>query len=89
MNELRDRNQQACAGQPTLPGSDEDEAVVVDNETYLVQMGFERNWEIPRERLEITETELGGGEFGVVRKGTYLRRDGNELPVAVKMLRGQ
>lgn len=89
MNELRDRNRQACAGQPTLPGSDEDEAVVVDNETYLVQMGFERNWEIPRERLEITETELGGGEFGVVRKGTYLRRDGNELPVAVKMLRDE
>ncbi|XP_068713160.1 muscle, skeletal receptor tyrosine protein kinase-like [Montipora foliosa] len=89
MNELRDRNQQACAGQPALPGSDEDEAVVVDNEMYLVQMAFERNWEIPRERLEITETELGGGEFGVVRKGTYLRRDGNELPVAVKMLRDE
>ncbi|XP_068759297.1 fibroblast growth factor receptor 4-like isoform X2 [Montipora capricornis] len=89
MNELRDRNQQACAGQPALPGSNEDEAVVVDNEMYLVQMAFERNWEIPRERLEITETELGGGEFGVVRKGTYLRRDGNELPVAVKMLRDE
>lgn len=53
------------------------------------QMEIDRSWEIPRERLEILETELGGGEFGVVIKGNYLRGDGNKLPVAVKMLRGQ
>lgn len=51
-------------------------------------MGFERNWEIFWERLEIIEMEFGGGEFGVVWKGIYLRRDGNELFVVVKMLRG-
>ena len=64
------------------------EGEVVDNYTYLKEMGINRNWEIPRERLRITQQILGGGEFGVVKKGIYLRRDGQELPVAVKMLKG-
>jgi len=64
------------------------EGEVVDNYTYLKEMGINRNWEIPRDRLRITEQILGSGEFGVVKKGIYLRRDGKELPVAVKMLRG-
>ena len=87
MNHLRDHSQQISTGQPMRPSSGGDE--VVDNETYLIQMGINRNWEIPRERLEITEDELGGGEFGVVRKGIYLRTNGQKLPVAVKMLKGQ
>lgn len=55
---------------------------------YLQGMAVDRNWEIPRGRLVITEEKLGGGEFGIVNKGIYLRTDGNELPVAVKRLKG-
>lgn len=51
-------------------------------------MAIDRNWEIPRDRLVVTEEKLGGGEFGIVNKGIYLRTDGNELPVAVKKLKG-
>lgn len=61
---------------------------MVDDYTYLREIVINRNWEIPRERLEITEESLGGGEFGVVKKGIYLRRNGQKLPVAVKMLKG-
>ena len=52
-------------------------------------MTLDRDWEVPRERLVITEEKLGGGEFGIVNKGIYLRKDGSELPVAVKGLKGQ
>ncbi|XP_020624481.1 uncharacterized protein LOC110061956 [Orbicella faveolata] len=52
---------------------------VIDNETYLQNMAFERNWEISRDRLTISIEKLGGGEFGIVNKGVYLRTDGNEL----------
>ena len=51
-------------------------------------MAVDRNWEIPRDRLTISEDKLGRGEFGEVKKGLYLRTDGNELPVAVKVLKG-
>ena len=61
----------------------------IDNELYLQGMDTEnRNWEIPRNRLVITEEKLGGGEFGIVTKGVYLRTDRNKLPVAVKRLKG-
>lgn len=59
-----------------------------DNEKYLEEMEIDRNWQIPREKLEILEEKLGKGEFGIVCKGFYLRRDGSKLPVAVKTLRG-
>ena len=59
-----------------------------DNETYLQDMAVDRNWEISRDRLTISNEKLGGGEFGIVNKGVYLRTDGNELPVAVKSLKG-
>ena len=61
---------------------------VIDNEKYLQGMAVDRNWEISRERLIIIEEKLGGGEFGIVNKGIYLRTDGKKLPVAVKMLKG-
>ena len=51
-------------------------------------MAVDRNWEISRDRLTISNEKLGGGEFGIVNKGVYLRTDGNELPVAVKSLKG-
>ncbi|XP_022808737.1 uncharacterized protein LOC111345723 [Stylophora pistillata] len=90
MNQLRDQSERnPIETQAEVPNSGADEVAVVDNETYMDQMEIDRSWEIPRERLEILETELGGGEFGVVIKGNYLRGDGNKLPVAVKMLRGQ
>ncbi|XP_078348198.1 fibroblast growth factor receptor 4-like [Oculina patagonica] len=60
---------------------------VIDNEKYLQGMAVDRNWEIARERLVITDEKLGGGEFGTVNKGIYLRTDGNKLPVAVKRLK--
>ena len=84
------RNVQSTVSDNTEDGAksmaDEDE--VIDNETYLKGMAVDRNWEIPRDRLTITEHKLGGGEFGIVNKGMYLRTDGNELPVAVKILKG-
>ena len=62
---------------------------VLDNKLYLQTMAIgNRNWEIPRDRIIITQEKLGGGQFGVVHKGIYLRTDGNELPVAVKRLKG-
>lgn len=80
------REQELSTRQPARSSMVEHE--VADNETYLKAMDINRNWEIPRERLQITEKKLGGGEFGVVKKGFYLRKDGKELPVAVKMLKG-
>ena len=72
----------------TLSTTDGQEEAI-DNELYLQGMDTEnRNWEIPRNRLVITEEKLGGGEFGIVTKGVYLRTDGNQLPVAVKRLKG-
>ncbi|XP_022800126.1 fibroblast growth factor receptor 1-like isoform X2 [Stylophora pistillata] len=88
MNQPRDHSQQILIEAPAeVPNSGVEEVVAVDNDTYLDQMEIDRNWEIPRERLEILETKLGGGDFGVVKKGNYLRGDGNKLPVAVKMLK--
>lgn len=87
INHLRGLGRQFSTGQLDTPRAVVDDVLVVDNETYLKQMGIDRNWEIPRERLEITEEKLGGGEFGVVKKGSYIRRDGQKLPVAVKMLK--
>ena len=60
----------------------------VDNETYLIEMEIDRNWQIPREKLELTGEKLGTGEFGIVHKGFYLRQDDSKLPVAVKTPRG-
>jgi len=81
--------------QPTVSDNAEDgsrcvtnEDEVIDNETYLQDMAVDRNWEISRDRLTISNEKLGGGEFGIVNKGVYLRTDGNELPVAVKSLKG-
>ncbi|XP_022781145.1 fibroblast growth factor receptor homolog 1-like [Stylophora pistillata] len=89
INHLRSLGRQFSTGQldRPIPRAIIDEVLVVDNETYLEQMGSDRNWELPRERLKITEKKLGEGEFGVVRKGIYTRRDGQKLPVAVKMLK--
>ena len=62
---------------------------VINNELYLQEMAVvDRNWEIPRNRLIMSTEKLGGGEFGVVNKGVYIRTDGHELPVAVKRLKG-
>lgn len=61
---------------------------VLDNEKYLEEMEIDRNWQIPREKLEILQEKLGTGEFGIVCKGFYLRQDGSKLPVAVKTLKG-
>lgn len=82
------RDQQSSTRHQDAGKSSLVEDEVVNNETYLKEMGIDRNWEIPRKRLKITEEKLGGGEFGAVKKGIYLRRDGTELHVAVKMLKG-
>ncbi|XP_015758146.1 PREDICTED: fibroblast growth factor receptor 4-like isoform X3 [Acropora digitifera] len=65
-----------------------DEQETIDNEQYLQIMDTNnRNWEIPRHRIIITHEKLGGGQFGVVKKGIYSRSDGHKLPVAVKQLK--
>ena len=91
----KDKIKQLRNSQPSASDNDEDgscsvtnENEVIDNETYLQDMAVDRNWEISRDRLKISNEKLGGGEFGIVNKGVYLRTDGNELPVAVKSLKG-
>ena len=81
-------DEQSVSGFQEPRQSVEDDRLVVDNETYLKEMEIDRNWQIPREKLQITGEKLGRGEFGIVYKGLYLRRDGSRLPVAVKTLRG-
>jgi len=81
-------DEQSVLGLQELSQSLEDDHKVLDNETYLKEMGIDRNWQIPREKLDISREKLGRGELGVVYKGFYLRRDGSKLPVAVKTLRG-
>ncbi|KAJ7373612.1 hypothetical protein OS493_011217 [Desmophyllum pertusum] len=89
INKLRNSHPIVCDNtQDDAAQSTADENDVVNNEMYLQGMAVDRNWEIPRDRLTITEEKLGGGEFGIVNKGLYLRTDGNELPVAVKRLKG-
>ena len=81
-------DERSNSGFRELDQSVEDDHKVVDDETYLKEMEIDRNWQIPREKLEITREKLGGGEFGIVYKGFYFRRGGRKLPVAVKCLRG-
>lgn len=80
--------QTATSGCQESSQSKEPDNEVFDNEKYLEEMEIERNWQIPREKLEILEEKLGTGEFGVVCKGFYLRGNGSKLPVAIKTLRG-
>lgn len=89
-NQLRKSQSSISAGSSEVGTlSTNDGQDVIDNEFYLQTMVTDgRNWEIPRNRIIITEEKLGGGEFGIVTKGVYLRSDGNELPVAVKRLKG-
>ena len=82
------RHSRPTASDNVEDGSLTNETEVIDNEIYLQSMAVDRNWEISRDRLTISSEKLGGGEFGIVNKGVYLRTDGNELPVAVKSLKG-
>lgn len=66
----------------------EDDHEVVDIETYLKETEIDRNWQIPRKKLEITGEQLGRGEFSIVYKGFYLKQGNRKLPVAVKTLSG-
>ena len=46
------------------------------------------DWEIERDNLRILDTKLGGGYFGVVKKGKYKEKQKDSQTVAVKMLKG-
>ncbi|KAL9955832.1 hypothetical protein ACROYT_G037217 [Oculina patagonica] len=49
---------------------------------------IDEGWEVDLKRLEIFRDEvLGQGEFGIVFKGCYRRKDGNVIDVAVKQLK--
>ena len=88
INQLRNTRSSLSQSSSDSAQSTTEENQVVDHEMYLQTMTLDRDWEVPRERLVITEEKLGGGEFGIVNKGIYLRKDGSELPVAVKGLKG-
>ena len=49
------------------------------------------DWEIQRDNLVVFQKKLGGGQFGLVKKGLYKDKtnDNGERPVAVKMLKGK
>lgn len=81
-------DQTAASGSQEPSQSTEHDHEVFDDENYLEEMEIDRNWQIPRENVEITREKLGRGEFGIVYKGFYLRQDGCKLPVAVKTVRG-
>ena len=76
------------ANEQIVDVEDEKFLETLDDWTYLKMMGIGRNWEIPRQRLTISATLLGGGEFGLVKRGSYERRNGRKLTVAVKLLKG-
>ena len=86
LDQLRDEKTDLGLQEANQTTRDENE--VVDNETYLKEMEVDRNWQIAREKLEITGERLGRGEFAIVNKGFYMRRGGSKLPVAVKRLKG-
>ena len=46
------------------------------------------DWEIEKDHLTILDKKLGGGYFGVVKKGIYKEKENESLVVAVKMLKG-
>lgn len=50
------------------------------------------DWEIVKDNLTILDKKLGGGCFGVVKKGMYKQKDNDNdadsQVVAVKMLKG-
>ena len=65
---LKDQQESTRQQQDFQPlSSDKDE--VVDDYTNLREMVINRNWEIPRERLEITEESLGEESLESSRKG--------------------
>ena len=65
---LKDQQESTRQQQDFQPlSSDNDE--VVDDYTNLREMVINRNWEIPRERLEITEESLGEESLESSRKG--------------------
>lgn len=50
---------------------------------------YEEGWEIDSKSLEVFRDKvLGQGEFGIVYKGHYRKKDGNVIDVAVKQLKG-
>ena len=65
---LKDRQESTRQQQDVEPLSS-DKGEVVDDYTYLREMVINRNWEIPRERLEITEESLGEESLESSRKG--------------------
>ena len=54
----------------------------------IVQTGVPSKWVIKWNDLELSDTLLGKGNFGEVRKGIY-RIGGKQLEVAVKTLNGK
>lgn len=47
------------------------------------------DWEIKKDDLTILNKKLGGGCFGVVKKGLYKKKENDSEFVAVKMLKGK
>jgi hypothetical protein len=46
------------------------------------------DWEIEKDNITILDKKLGGGYFGVVKKGLYKEKENDSVVVAVKMLKG-
>ena len=45
-------------------------------------------WDIPPGNLKVLDQKLGGGQFGIVKKGLLAGKDGDFEVVAVKMVKG-
>ena len=46
------------------------------------------DWEIAPSKLKLLDKKLGGGKFGIVRKGLLTTETGSREAVAVKTLKG-
>ncbi|KAJ7371369.1 hypothetical protein OS493_025831 [Desmophyllum pertusum] len=81
------RNQEISARQLDGRTSSQVEDEVVDNETYLKEMEIDRNWEIPRERLKITEEKLGVESLESLKKESIRGGTKRNCPLPFKMLK--
>ncbi|XP_014663511.1 PREDICTED: focal adhesion kinase 1-like [Priapulus caudatus] len=56
---------------------------IAESDYAEIQDGGDGDWELPRERISLTEI-IGEGQFGDVHRGVYATRDGHRVDVAIK-----
>ena len=57
------------------------------SEINLLYIAILEDWEIAPSKLKLLDKKLGGGKFGIVRKGLLTSETGSPEAVAVKTLK--